>query len=115
MHDGIRRKQDLVAEDDRCLMMTSFLVVLNGGGGSVILNSMSIIGGSLKYLSNNTPCRDIGNGGIRCSSVIFVNITRMIGNGRRFEFTSMSTSITLSNMIVTEWRCIDGYGEVVYE
>ena len=90
------------------LNMSGFTIVLkknvgNGynliyisGGGSVILNSMTISGGSSKYGTNNTPLLDIGSGSISCDNVTFENISRMTGNGTIFEFTSLSTSITLS-------------------
>ena len=107
------------------LNMSGFTIVLKrkvgsgckliyiSGGGSVILYSMNISGGSSKYGTNNTPLLDIGNGKITCNDVSLKNISRLSGNGTIFDFTSLSTSITLSGMTFNQCECSNGNGGVI--
>ena len=44
----------------------------------------------------------------------FENITRRNGNGTIFEFTSLSTSFTLSGMRFIQCTCSNGYGGAIY-
>ena len=111
--NGILNMNGFVIEMKKTIGSGCSFVYVNGGG-SVILNSMSISGGSSSYATSNTPLLDIGSGSISCDNVTFENITRLSGNGTIFEFTSLSTSFTLSGMTFNNCRCLSGNGGVIY-
>ena len=79
---------------------------------SLTLNSVSI-----SNITASTPLLSLSpspSSSYSFTTTTFENITRSEGNGTIFEFPSLSTSLTLSNMTFTQCRCIDGYGGVIY-
>ena len=67
----------------------------------------------MNYGTMNRGLLDIERGSISCDNVTFENITRLSGDGTIFEFTSLSTSISLSNMTFNNCRCMNGSGGAI--
>ena len=109
--NGILNMSVFVIEMKKNLGSGCHLIYINGGG-SVIMSSMKIRGGSRNYGTSDSPLLYIGSRGsvISKGNVTFENIGRLSGNGTIFEFISLFTSFSLSNMTFTNCKSLNGSG-----